>query len=636
MHFVHPDFFILLAIPALMFFFLLKQGSHSLEKYFEKHIFKKMQQSNRSLSTKARLNLFILILILMITALARPVSNERTIKIEAKGSDIVIALDISRSMLANDLYPNRLEWAKNKALGLVNLAKQNRIGVIAFANSSYIVSPLSFDKEAVKFLIDKLDTTSITQQGTNFKQMLDSSSHILEKGTDRFVVLLTDGGDQEDFSEEIELANEAKITLFVIGTGSDKGVPVALKPGEFIKDKNGKILISYMNESVKDIAIQSGGAYMNSVTSDDDIIEVMRRIEAKANEQTLKEQEIKQYTELFYYPLTLALFILLFALSSFPKRATAAVLALFLYTPEMKADLLNFQKLQEAKEAYAQEDYKKSAYLYNDFQNSEALYNRANALYKSGNYAQAAKEYEKLKTEDKELSYKSAHNLGNSYAKEATKESLEKAISAYENALSIKDDKQTAENLETVKKALEQMKEQEQQQQNQDKNKDQNQDKNQQDKQKGEQDQQKQDQQKQDQQGDQKENQESKEQQKEQDSKEKEQQEQEKNSKSQDEKNKEEKEKEEQSEQGSDTEEEQKKEDEKEQQSLSEEEQKENNEAKESEQIAQNEQQINPDEISDLEMKKWQKMLKSRGVQTRLYEMKQTQQPKGVENENPW
>jgi len=609
MSFVNPDFFILLLLPLLIIFWLLKSGSITLEKYFDAEVFKKMQKTNAALSSRSRAYLFILALVLIITALARPVSDERSIKIQAKGSDIVIALDISRSMLARDFYPNRLEWAKNKALKLLTLTKQNRVGVIAFANGSYIVSPLSFDKKAVSFLIDRLDTTSITEQGTNFKQMIDSSSLILEKAKEKFVILLTDGGDKDDFKEEIELASEAGITMFIIGTATAKGMPVEVKAGEFIKDKNGKILISYMNESVKDLAIQSGGAYMNSVTSDADVKEVIRRIENSANEQTLKEQEIKQYTELFYFPLAVAIFILLLAFSSLPRRSAVAILALIFIAPDSKADILDFQKLQNAKDAYEKKEYKKSAFLYDDFKNSEATYNRANALYKTGKYSQAAEIYEKLNSKDSDLMYKKSHNLGNAYAKEGTKESLEKAVKAYEDALEINDDIQTRENLEAVKKAIEKKKEQEkrQDQKKDDKNKEKSKD-NKKDGEKGD----------------------KKEDSKDGDSKDKEKSEKEK----QEEKEKSQKEKQEQEKKN-----EQEKDSDKEKDDKKKEAEKKDSEKSEEEkakEVEQSDKKINPDEISDLEMKKWKKMLQKRGAKTRLYEMKSTQKPEGDINEKPW
>ena len=367
-----------------------------------------------------------------------------------------------------------------------------------------------------------------------------------------------------------------------------------------------------MNESVKDLAIQSGGAYMNSVTSDADVKEVIRRIENSANEQTLKEQEIKQYTELFYFPLAIAIFILLLAFSSLPRRSAVAILALMFITPDSKADILDFQKLQNAKDAYENKEYKKSAFLYDDFKNSEAAYNRANALYKNGKYSQAAEIYEKLNSKDSDLMYKKSHNLGNSYAKEGTKESLEKAVKAYEDALEINDDIQTRENLEAVKKALEKKKEEEkkQDQKKDDKNKEKNKD----DKKDGKK-------------GDKKEDS------KDGDSKDKEKSEKEK----QKEKEKSQKEKEEQEKKNEQEKDSDKKKDDKEKESEEKESEKsEEEKAKEAKEVEQSAKKINPDEISDLEMKKWKKMLQKRGAKTRLYEMKSTQKPKGDINEKPW
>lgn len=458
---LYPIFiYLMLPLTFILFYFIMR-GSAQSHLIFDKDVLDRLRQENKSLSKRARYTLFLSSFIFMILALSAPVIKDGEIIVEAKSADILIGIDISESMKAEDRYPNRLDFAKYKAIELIKQAPHNRIGVLAFAKHDYIVSPLSFDHSSVAFLLSKIETGSITEKGTHLDSMLHSSISMLEHADMKNLLLFTDGGDETDFSKEIDLAKENGLRLFIIGVGSNEGSPVQSPDGGFIKHK-GNILISKLNPEIKTLATQTGGIYIESVLGEEDIKTMLKEIESIAEKSTLKEETIPQYIQLFYYPLALAVFFLFLAFSSLPRPAVQALLVLALIgltQEDVNAGLLDFKKLQDAKEAYVKEDYSKSASLYEDFaiQSPEAVYNLANILYKEKEYEKALKVYNEVSTQESTFKAQALHNRGNT---QVQLKQYEEALKSYEKALELQDDNETKENYEAVKKFLEEQKKQ--------------------------------------------------------------------------------------------------------------------------------------------------------------------------------
>ena len=369
MSFLHPEFFYYLGIPTLLFFIILFLKKELETSYFSKEVLNKLRVSSKHLSAKKRNILFMTTAFLLIATLCEPVINDGVVEIKSKSSDIMIALDISDSMLAEDVYPNRLKLAKQKAVELLKLSPTQRVGVMGFAKNSYLVSPLSFDHNAVRFLLEELNTDSITQKGTNLLSMLQSVNETIETDAAKYLLILSDGGDKEDFSKEIEFAKENKIVIFILGVGTSKGAPVKNSRGEFIK-VDGEVIVSKLNEDIAKLATSSGGIYIESVNSNEDVKAVLGEIESIGEKKEFKSQEIPRYTPLFQYPLGLALFFLFIAFSSFSFKKTSqlVVLATFMLNePDVNAGLLDFIELKEAKEAYKRGEYEKSGKIYEKF-----------------------------------------------------------------------------------------------------------------------------------------------------------------------------------------------------------------------------------------------------------------------------
>jgi len=468
MTFLHPEFIYYMLPVLVVLFVLLIMQQESLEHYFSDSVMDRLRVNSNSLTLKARNGLFFLVGVLLILALANPVLENGKVKVKSTSADIIIALDISDSMLAGDVYPNRLESAKKKALELINRATKERVGVIAFAKNSYLVSPISFDSKTVSFLLSKLDTSSITQQGTNILTMLETVAKTNANRDKKYLLILSDGGDETDFSAEIAYAKENGITVFVLGMGTEAGAPIKKRDGSFIK-YNDKIIISKLNESISEFAIKTGGVYIQNTTSSKDIEAMLDEIVKNSEHKELKSQEIKRYVALFYYPIIVAMLILLIAFSSIGKRvkhsmpASVFILfALLLSSSPSVADMFDFKKLDDAKKLYDAKEYNSSAQIYEKYaqknDNAEAYYNAGNAYYKEKQYTKALSAYSFARVEDKELKASKLSNMGNALTRLGTKNTLERAIKHYEASLKIKEDKLTRENLEAVKKALEENK----------------------------------------------------------------------------------------------------------------------------------------------------------------------------------
>ncbi len=475
MSFLHPEFLYYMLPPLFVLFGLLLTQKETQAHFFSEDVMSKLRVSANTLTLKARNALFFLMAVFMVVALAQPVIKDGEVEVKAKSADIMIALDISDSMLAEDVYPNRLKMAKQKAIELLNMAVSERIGVIAFAKNSYLVSPLSFDHGAVSFLLSQLNTDSITEKGTDFISMLDVVNKSLTKHNKKYLLVLSDGGDEHDFSKEIALAKEHGIVVFVLGIGTAKGAPIKLKNGSFIK-QHGEIIVSKLNENISELATKTGGVYIEYTNSNEDIKAMLREIEKVSEKKELKSEKVQRYIPLFYFPLGMALLLLLIATSSMSKRESVSLPSAFLLfalvftnTQSLQAGVLDFMELSEAKKAYKEQNYAKASKLYEQYaqrtHNGESYYNAGNAYYKEKNYKKAIEAYEKATFDNKEQRAQNFANLGNAYAKTGDMKNLQKAIEVYEKSLKIKEDAAVKENLETVKKLI---KEQEQKNQNKD------------------------------------------------------------------------------------------------------------------------------------------------------------------------
>jgi Ca-activated chloride channel family protein len=261
-YFLHVELLWALILLLPLFYFL-KYNKKSYESLFAKEVLEKIRVKNRGFNKRVRNALLIFSAFFMIIALARPVIDKGDIKVKSSFINVIVGLDISNSMFVSDVYPNRFELAKKKFYEFLKDMKNARVGVIGFSSQSFLVAPLSEDYHSLEFLVKNLSTASMSLRGTSFMSALDAANDLYQTNEKKAFLIFTDGGDQSDFSKEIAYAKEHNIVVFVYAIGSDKGGVIKTKNGA-LKDKNGNIVVVKINEDIKKLALQSGGAYMRS------------------------------------------------------------------------------------------------------------------------------------------------------------------------------------------------------------------------------------------------------------------------------------------------------------------------------------------------------------------------------------
>ena len=492
MSFLYQNVLFFMLLPSFILLFLIIKKGDKFSQYFTKDTLDKLSVSNRYFSTKARNITLLIALIFMIIALARPVINEKNISSKHKINSLVIAIDVSKSMLANDILPNRLSFAKEKTINIIDVYENFAIAVIVFAKDAFILSPLTQDLDSLKYLVNNLDYTLDFNNGTNIYATLEASNKLLKHYKNKNLILLSDGGDKKEFIEEIELANENKIKVYTIATATSKPTPIKLKNNTFLTNKNNQVVTVKLNENIKKLALQSGGGYIDFTLDNNDITQIKNEITSSFSKKEFKSKKYKAYTELFYYPLAIGIFLLLIAFSSLPnlkklnKNANIFFIFIifsFLNPNSLKASIFDFKHIEDSKKAYEEKNYDKA---YNELlkvkESKEKEYNLANILYKQKKYKEAIKRYESIKSDDRNLEFNRLHNLGNAYAKN---KQYKNAIESYKNALKIKNNEATKQNLEKVKKLLDKNKKDENKsKENKNKNKKQDENKEQKNKQK--------------------------------------------------------------------------------------------------------------------------------------------------------
>lgn len=443
----------------LSYTFLLKQKHE--QNWFKPEVLELLKSSSGGLSLKTR-NIFgMFAIFLMIVSLSRPVIYNGEIDVTSESIDITIALDISKSMLAEDVYPNRIEFAKRKSIDFLELLDKNRIGIIAFANVGYTVSPMSFDKRSISYLINNLQPKFISEAGTSIDKLLDSAKNFLDKSSDKYLIIFTDGGDALNYDNEIEIAKKLGIKIFIVGIGSNGGSPIKDETGKFITDGD-LIVISKYNSAIEKLATETDGIIVRASTNNRDIKELADYIKNLKSSNN-KIDKLKLYEELYIYPIIITivlLFPIFFSLPNFRSmilrnrnRITILIyFALFLsYSDNIQASIFDWYYLKNANDNFQNGNYNEAIKNYKNLQDGDDVnFNIGVAQYHDENISEAIKYFEKV---NGSLKQSAIYNIANSQVRN---NELEKAKNSYEEALKFGENPKIRENLEWVKNKLKQ------------------------------------------------------------------------------------------------------------------------------------------------------------------------------------
>ncbi|NIQ00416.1 MAG: VWA domain-containing protein [Nitrospinaceae bacterium] len=259
----------------------------------------------------------VLAVVSLVLALTQPRWGYQWEDVHRRGVDIVVALDISNSMRAQDIKPNRLQRAKHEVADLLRMLEGDRIGLVAFAGTAYVQCPLTLDYSAARMFLNAMDMDLLSAQGTALGTAIRKSVQAFGPSgrTSRALVLITDGEDQSgDALEAAQWAAEQGVKIYPIGIGAKIGAPIPLSGpgGGFKKDAQGNVVLTKLDETtLQKIALKTGGTYVRSVTGDLDLEKIYRHnIKQKLEAKEIQTDRRKLWQERFQGFLVLALVFL--------------------------------------------------------------------------------------------------------------------------------------------------------------------------------------------------------------------------------------------------------------------------------------------------------------------------------------
>lgn len=308
------------SIPIILFFwiFIIRKNRSSMNSFVNSTLWYEIASSFSLRREYLKIILFSISLLLVFCAFARPQMGFQWKEIKRKGLDIIFAIDTSKSMLAQDMSPNRLERTKMSLDYILKDLQGNRLALIAFSGDAFLQCPLTLDYDGFRVALSDLDADSISRGGTSISGAIMEAVKSYESGQKKYkvMVLISDGEDLEgDALKAAYIAKDENIRIFCIGVGSKGGslLPITDTRGNkaYIEDQNGQRVISHLNEKLlKEIAFITGGAYSHSAGTDFGLSALYEDKISLMDKKEIKSKMGKQHNERFQVPLILAIILL--------------------------------------------------------------------------------------------------------------------------------------------------------------------------------------------------------------------------------------------------------------------------------------------------------------------------------------
>jgi Ca-activated chloride channel homolog len=423
--------------------------------------------------------LWLLAVLLAFVAIARPQKGYEWREVKRKGIDILFAVDTSRSMLAEDLTPNRLERARLGIIDFVARLQGDRVGLIPFAGSAFALCPLTLDYEAFRESLHALDTDLIPRQGTDLASAIKEAERLFDENGNnhRVLVLLTDGEDlQGDVIDAAKAAAKKGMAIYTVGVGSPEGatIPIPLRNGrtDFVRDDAGNVVKTTLDETtLKKIAEETGGLYVPLGRGAEGLNTIYQE-KLRLVPKTEQEQRMERIPlERFEWPLGAAIALLLLEFFIVDRLRAKKVRPLpsaarrtKIVPPATAVMVLGFMA-SGISGSRADE-------VVNATQDPRKIYNQGTEAYTKGDFAKASESLKaSLRTQDLTLQQRSYYNLGNSLYRtgqgtlekdpEATIKTWEESLKAYQDGLALNgNDEDALYNKALVEKKLEELKQQ--------------------------------------------------------------------------------------------------------------------------------------------------------------------------------
>ena len=318
--FANPDFlYLLLAIPVLILIFVVNEARkrRALKSIGNMNLIGKLVPEMSNTRPSVKFLLMLLAFSSLVITLARPQFGSRLEDVKKEGIEVIIALDVSNSMLAEDIQPDRLTRAKQAISRLVDNLDNDKIGLIVFAGDAYTQIPVTTDYISAKMFLSAIGPGIVPKQGTAIGAAIKLGIRSFSPGEDKSkaMVIITDGENHEDDPLSVsEDASKAGIVIHTIGIGSTEGVPVPMMVNgkrDYLKDMNGNTVITRLDEDIlKKIAVTTNGNYVRASNSNIGLDEVFNQIR-KMKTQELESTMYTEYNDQFQVFAAMALFLLI-------------------------------------------------------------------------------------------------------------------------------------------------------------------------------------------------------------------------------------------------------------------------------------------------------------------------------------
>ena len=309
--------YLLLLIPVFLLGYALLRWlrNRRVKAFGEPELVNALMPSRSRSKGWVRMVLFCLGFLFFVLGLARPQTGAKLSERKTRGAEIIVALDVSNSMLAQDYSPNRLERAKLAISRLTDLLQDDRIGLVIFAGSSFVQLPVTTDYVSAKMFLSSIDTGSIPIQGTAIGDAIRLSikSFSAQSEKSRVIIVISDGENHED--DPVAAAKDAAefgIKVYTIGVGSAEGQPIPVEGGSLLRDSKGEIVVTKLDEkTLREIARVGNGAYIHAGNEEfglNPIVQDIRRLEDEEFGSIVFEEYDEQY--MYFFGIALLLFVI--------------------------------------------------------------------------------------------------------------------------------------------------------------------------------------------------------------------------------------------------------------------------------------------------------------------------------------
>jgi len=329
--FEHTEYFytlLLIPLMALVFIWMLYWKKKALKSYGEMSVIYRLIPAVSNGRLMLKFAILMLAFTMLVFGLANPQIGSKLVEGERKGIDIMVALDVSNSMLAQDIEPNRLERAKQAISKLVDKLGNDRIGMVVFAGNAYVQLPITTDHSAAKMFLSTISTKVVPTQGTAIGEAIELAEQSFDdESHSRAIVVITDGENHEDDAVKIaDAASEKGIYVYTIGMGLPQGSPIPEvdKHGRqtgFKKDRQGNTVVTRLNEDMlQQIASAGNGIYVRANNTQAGLSKVFEEIN-KLEKTEFESKMFSDYEDRFQYFIALSIIFLILELLIFERKS---------------------------------------------------------------------------------------------------------------------------------------------------------------------------------------------------------------------------------------------------------------------------------------------------------------------------